>query len=150
MGKENSMVHPSRNPCSKPFSHSGLPRGFLRSHCRSDAPGHAIRTYARAESAAMSRKRRGKRALQLLVYKDSRETSQVFAPLLHKPLTRAHIAHQRVVKLAMPIWRWGIRLAAHWITSSSWKRSLESIVMPNASTRGSGKPAARLFPLRLR
>jgi hypothetical protein len=85
MNNENSRTYRSRNLCSKPSSHSRLPRGFLRSRCRSDTPRHTIRMCARAASAAMSRQRRGKIAIQPLVYMASRETSQVFAPLLHKP-----------------------------------------------------------------
>jgi hypothetical protein len=51
MRNENSMVYHSRNPCSKPSSHLGLPQGVLRSRCRSDAPSHTIRMDARAASA---------------------------------------------------------------------------------------------------
>jgi hypothetical protein len=54
---ENAMSYHARNLFSKLFSHSGLPQGFLRSHCRSDAPSHPIRMDARATSAVMPRQR---------------------------------------------------------------------------------------------
>ena len=54
---ENAMGYHARNLFSKLFSHSGLPQGFLRSRCRSNAPSHPIRLDAWATSAAMSRQR---------------------------------------------------------------------------------------------
>ena len=67
-------------------------RGKIWSAHESDVVGLLTRRMdSRNVSAPMSRQRCGKITLQPLVYMDAREKSQVFAPLLHKPLNTGDV-----------------------------------------------------------